>query len=62
MKAKTVTIQATAIILIDGQYIDVPIEFKAEINGTTEYEVNQEVYHMLKDAVLGFDADYKIID
>lgn len=61
MKAKTVTIQTTATILIGGQYIKVPMEFKAEVKGTTEYEVNHEVYHMLKDAILGFNADYNVI-
>ena len=62
MKAKSVTVQTTATILIDGQYIEVPMEFKAEVKGTTEEEINHEVYHMLKDAALGFNADYKITD
>lgn len=55
-----VEVKATATIYLDGNYIELPVTFTATLAGGTETERNHEVYRMLKDACLGWNADYEV--
>ena len=52
-----VKIQTTAKILVNHQYVEVPINFEIDIESTNKEEVSHEIYHLLKNASLGF-GDY----
>ena len=54
-----VNVIANAIIKVKGAEFEIPIAFNAEVQSTDAKEQRYEVYHILKNAALGF-GDYSV--
>lgn len=55
-----VEVTAKAKIMVGESIVEVPVTFSFEMENGSKDEIIHEVYHLLKNAALGWGADYQV--